>query len=234
MAALRLAEPEALPVAMGPGAPEGRGRVVAFVGAHGGAGTTTAALAVACDADRGVCLVDADLAGGATAPRLDLAGPPGDAGLAGAGDPAAAWAALARRAPFGTLVVVCPRPDLAWLIRDGALRALVADARRSAALVVVDAGRPLGPACEAVAEADLVVVVAHAHRPDEAESARRRVERLGVEGPRIVDCPTAPTLLERFAGRLRGSGPAIDLDDPAELLLLVEGRLASLPPRGGA
>ena len=77
-------------------------------------------------------------------------------------------------------------------------------------------------------------MVAHTHRPDEAEAARRRVERLGVEALRIVDCPTAPTMLERFAGRLRGSGPAIDLDDPEELLLLVEGRLASLPPRGGA
>jgi hypothetical protein len=130
--------------------------------------------------------------------------------------------------------VACPRPDLAWLIRDGALRALVAAARRSAALVVVDAGRPLGPACEAVAEADLVVVVAHAHRPDEAEAARRRVERLGVEAPRIMDCPTAPGMLERLAGRLRGTGLAIDLADPEELLLLVEGRLASLPPRGGA
>ncbi len=118
-----------------------------------------------------------------------------------------------------------------WLIRDGALRALLADARRSAALVVVDAGRPLGPACEAVAEADLVVLVGHAHRPDDAVRARRRVERLGVEALRIVDCPTAPTALERIAGRLRGSGPAIDLEDPEELLLLVEGRLASLPPR---
>ncbi|MFM9124752.1 MAG: hypothetical protein ACKOSO_06260 [Actinomycetota bacterium] len=238
MAALRLAEPDAVPAPLAapvwPVAPEGRGRVVAFVGAHGGAGTTTAALTVAADADRGVCLVDADLAGGETAERLDLPGPPGDAGLAGAGDPSAAWAVLARRAPFGTLAVACPRPDLAWLIRDGAVRALVAEARRAAALVVVDAGRPLGPACEAVAEADLVVLVWHAHRPDAAERARRRIERLGVEALRIADCPTAPTFLERFAGRLRGAGPAFDLDDPEELRLLVEGRLASLPPRGGA
>lgn len=231
MAALRLAEPETLPRAVGPVAPDGRGRLVVFTGVHGGAGTTTAALAIACDTDRGVCLVDADLAGGDAAHRLGLPGPPGDAGLAAAGDPAAAWAILARGAPFGTLVVVCPRPDLVWLIRDGALRALLADARRSAALVVVDAGRPLGPACEAVAEADLVVLVGHAHRPDDAVRARRRVERLGVEALRIVDCPTAPTALERIAGRLRGSGPAIDLEDPEELLLLVEGRLASLPPR---
>lgn len=234
MAALRLAEPEPLALAVGPHAPEGRGRLVAFVGAHGGAGTTTAALAVAREADRGVCLVDADLAGGSAALRLDLPGPPGDAGLAAAGDPAAAWAVLARRAPFGTLAVACPRPDLAWLIRDGAVRALLADARRSAALVLVDAGRPLGPSCEAVAEADLVVLVCHAHRPEDAERARRRVERLGVEAPRIIDCPTAPSVFERFAGRLRGTGPTIDLDDPEQLLLLVEGRLASLPPRGGA
>lgn len=234
MTALRLADAEPAPLVVTPPPSEGRGRIVVFVGAHGGAGTTTAALTVACDADRGVCLVDVDLAGGDAALRLDLPGPPGDAGLAGSGDPAAGWAALARRAPFGTLVVAGPRPDLAWLIRDGAVRALLADARRSAALVVVDAGRPLGPACEAVSEADLVVLVGHAHRRDDAARARRRIERLGVETLRIADCPTAPTALERITGRLRGSGPAIDLEDPEELLLLVEGRLAGLPPRGGA
>ncbi len=233
MAALRLAEADVEPELARVAAPAaaGHGRVVVIVGAHGGAGTTTAALAIARDAERGVCLVDADLAGGDAAPRLDLPGHPADAGLAAQADPTAAWGALARRAPFGTLVVACPRPDLAWLVRDGAVRGLLAAARRSAALVVVDAGRPIGPSCEAVADADLVVVVAHAHRPEAAERARRRVERLGVEGPRIVACPTAPTAFERIAGRLRGSGPAIDLDDPEELLLLVEGRLAGLPPR---
>ncbi|MGA0123091.1 MAG: hypothetical protein ACO3KD_08855 [Gaiellales bacterium] len=231
MAALRLTEAESAPASLAMPSATSHGRVVTVIGAHGGAGATTAALAIARDAERGVCLVDADLAGGDTASRLELQGHPADAGLAAQVDATVAWGALARRAAFGTVVVACPRPDLAWLVRDGAVRGLLAAARRSAALVVVDAGRPLGPSCEAVADADLVVIVAHAHRSEVAECARRRVERLGVEGARIVACPTAPTMFERIAGRLRGSGPAMDLDDPEELLLLVEGRLAGLPPR---
>ncbi len=208
------------------------GRVVALVGAHGGAGTTTAALAVAHDADRGVCLIDADLSGSDTMFRLGLSERVGDAGIAGIRDGTIdPFAQLARRTAFGWALIVCPRPDLAWLIRDGAVGDIAREARRHADLVVIDAGRPLGPACEPVLSADVVVVVGHATRPDAMTQMRRRLQRLGVDDLRLVDCPTAPALFERLLGRVRYSTRSIDVLRGDELVLRIEGRLATLGPR---
>lgn len=211
----------------------GHGRCVAFVGAHGGAGTTTAALAFAVEAERGVCLIDADLAGGDLMARLALSERVGDTGLAAAGESGpAAFAAASRRLPFGWFLALSPRPDLAWLIRDGAIRELAGIARENAGLVVVDVGRPLGPSCEAVVDADVVVVVGHVSQPEAMVRTRRRLQRLGVDDLRLIDCPTAPTAVERLVGRLRGERRCIDVLRGDELMLLIEGRLATVGHRG--
>ena len=208
------------------------GRSVVLVGAHGGAGTSTAALAIASDADRGVCLIDADLTGGTLGTILGVGSRIGDAGLAavreGEGN---AFSTLAQRVPFGWFVEIGPRPELVWLIRDGALRELTRQAMRQVSLIVVDAARPVGPSCEPVVDADVIVIVGHTNRFDAIERTQQRLVRLGVDAARIVLCPTAPTIVERTVGRLRGSQPCIDVRHGDELLLLVEGRLAALGPR---
>lgn len=208
------------------------GRSIVLVGAHGGAGTSTAALAIASDADRGVCLIDADLAGGTLGAALGVAGRIGDAGLAAVreGD-GNAFTTLAQRVPFGWFVAVGPRPELVWLIRDGALRELTRQAMRQASRIVVDVARPVGPAYEPVVDADVIVVVGHANRVAAIDQTQQRLVRLGVDAARIVLCPTAPTIIERTVGRFRGGHDCIDVQRGDELLLLVEGRLASLGPR---
>ena len=190
------------------------GRSVVLVGAHGGAGTSTAALAIASDADRGVCLIDADLTGGTLGTILGVGHRIGDAGLA------------AVREGEGTAFLT-----LAWLIRDGALRELTRQAMRQTSLIVVDAARPVGPSCEPVVDADVIVIVGHTNRFDAIERTQQRLVRLGVDAARIVLCPTAPTIVERTVGRFRGSQTCIDVRHGDELLLLVEGRLAALGPR---
>ena len=95
------------------------GHLVCVVGAHGGAGTTRAAVALARDATRDACLIDADLSGGDAHALLELPERPGDVGLAAVSEVAAAvFAHGARRTAFGWLFDVSPRPELAWLIRD--------------------------------------------------------------------------------------------------------------------
>ena len=208
------------------------GRSVVLVGAHGGAGTSTAALTIASDADRGVCLIDADLAGGTLGSALGITSRIGDAGLAAVRESDGnAFSTLAQRAPFGWFVEIGPRPELVWLIRDGAVRALTRQAMRQASLIVVDAARPVGPACEPVIDADVVVIVGHANRIDAIQQTQQRLERLGVDSTRILICPTAPTIVERTLGRFRGTQHCIDVRHGDELLLLVEGRLASVGPR---
>ncbi len=215
------------------GARAGRGCLVAVTAAHGGAGATTAATALVMDAERGACLIDVDLCGNTElVASLGIAERAADAGLAGVRDAAAGFSSLARRTPFGWFVGISPRPELAWLIRDGAVRDVLRQALEHAALVVVDCGRPVGPACEAVADADVVVLVFHADRVDALAVARRRLTRLGVEDLRIIEVPTAPTIIERVIGRLRGSGTCVDLTRGDELMLLVEGRFAVVGSRG--
>ena len=208
------------------------GALIAVVAAHGGAGATGAAIALARGWGAEAWLIDADLAGGDAHARLGLETRAADAGLAarrGGGDDALGGG---RRVEFGWLLEVCPRPELAWLIRDAAVRDAVRAAMRSASCVVVDAARSVGPALEPVVDADAVVLVAHATRSDALERTRRRLVRAGVEERRIIECATAPTLADRVAGRLRRSPALIDVvaaDD--RLLLLVEARLAAVGAR---
>lgn len=218
---------------MGWGGEIGARLVVAVVDAHGGAGATTAAVTLAEALGRGVCLVDADLGGsGDVARALALPERPGDVGLAGlrAIDEAAVGSLL-RRTPFGAALAVSPRADLAWLIRDGAVREAVRAGARDLGAAVIDAGRPVGPVVEAVADADVVLLLGHAHRPERLADARVRLARIGVEDVRIVEVPTAAGLVERVIGRLRGAGGTTDVADGEALLILVEGRVAVVGPR---
>ncbi|MGI9188088.1 MAG: hypothetical protein ACR2J9_11345 [Gaiellales bacterium] len=210
----------------------GLGRLICVVGAHGGAGTTCAALAIAREAARDTCLIDADLAGGSARRALGLTQQPGDVGLAAVQEvDAGVLLHGARRTSFGSLYELCPRPELAWLIRDGAGRDLARVAMRSASFVVVDAGRPTGPAFEPVLDADVIVLVWHATRADAADAARHRLVRAGVDARRILDCATAPSIVERAIGRVRRDIAVIDVERDDRLMLMVEGRLAALGPR---
>jgi len=208
------------------------GRLVCVVGAHGGAGTTTAAIAIAREAAHDACLIDADLAGGDVRRALGLAQQPGDVGLAAAQeiDTSVLMHGL-RRTSFGSLFEICPRPELAWLIRDGAGRDLTRTAMRTSSFVVVDAGRPTGPSFEPVLDADVIVLVWHATRDVAADVARQRLVRAGADERRIVDCATAPSIVERAIGRVRRDIALIDVVHDDRLMLMVEGRLAALGPR---
>lgn len=208
------------------------GRLVCVVGAHGGAGTTAAAIAVARDAGHDTCLIDGDLAGGSIRSALGLAQQPGAVGLAAAHAVDGSLLAQGlRRTDFGSLFELCPRPELAWLIRDGAGRDLTRAAMRAASLVVVDAGRPTGPSFEPVLDADVIVLVWHATRGDAADAARHRLVRAGADERRILDCATAPSIVERAIGRVRRDISVIDVERDDRLMLMVEGRLAALGPR---
>lgn len=213
--------------------PLSEGTVVAVVGAHGGAGATGAAIAIARGCGVDAWLFDADLAGGDAHAVLGIEARAGDVGLAArTSADASALAAGGRRTEFGWLCEVCPRPDLAWLIGDGVVRDAVRAAMRLAPFVVVDAGRPVGPSFEPVVDADAVVLLAHAMRADALESARRRLVRAGVEERRILECATAPTVVDRLAARLRKGSIAVAVDGSDDrLLLLVEARLAAVGPR---
>ena len=208
------------------------GRLVCLVGAHGGAGTTAAAMAVARDAGHDTCLIDADLAGGSIRQALGLPQQPGAVGLAAVQDvDASVLMHGLRRTAFGSLFELCPRPELAWLVRDGAGRDLARAAMRASALVVVDAGRPTGPSFEPVLDADVIVLVSHATREDAADAARHRLIRAGADERRILDCVTAPSIVDRAIGRVRRDVAIIDVERDDRLMLMVEGRLAALGPR---
>lgn len=213
--------------------PRTEGTVVAVAGAHGGAGATRAAIAIARGCGVDAWLFDADLAGGDAHVELGVEARAGDIGLAArTSADASALAAGGRRTEFGWLCEVCPRPDLAWLIGDGVVRDAVRAAMGLAPFVVVDAGRPVGPSFEPVVDADVVVLLAHALRADALESARRRLVRAGVEERRILECATAPTVVDRVAVRLRRGSAAVAVDGTDDrLLLLVEARLAAVGPR---
>ena len=211
------------------------GRLVAVVGAHGGCGATRAAVAVARDAAAGAFLIDADIGGGDAGQLLGLSARPGDVGLAAvAAVDQATVAGSARRTAFGWLFEASPRPDLAWLIRDGHMRDLARTAMRLSPLVVVDAGRPSGPSLEPVVDADVIVLLAHAHRHDALERVRRRLVRSGADEHRILACATAPTFVERAIGRLRRDVAVVDVERDDLLMLMIEGRLAAVGPRDRA
>ena len=230
MSAVAEREPAARPLAIGE--PSALGRLVAVVGAHGGCGVTRAAVAVARDSAAGAVLIDADLGGGDAQAVLGLAPRSADVGLAGLSTvDERAIIGAARRTAFGWLFEACPRPELAWLIRDGRMRDVARAAMRIAPLAVVDAGRPFGPSLEPVVDADVIVLLAHAHRTDARDRARRRLVRGGADERRILDCATAPTLLERAIGRVRRDVAVVDVERDDQLLLMIEGRLATLGPR---
>lgn len=213
-------------------APAPLGRLVCVVGAHGGAGATRAALSLARDAAGETCLIDADLSGGTLRQQLALAHQPGDVGLAAVQEVDGATLAHGlRRTAFGSFFEVSPRPELSWLIRDGAVRDLARVAMQQAPFVVVDAARPTGPSFEPVLDGDVVVLVAHATRDEAASLARQRLVRAGVDERRIIDCATAPTIVERAMGRVRRDLTVIDVERDDHLIILVEGRLASLGAR---
>ena len=211
------------------------GRLVAVVGAHGGCGVTRAAIAIARDAASGAFLIDADLAGGDAGELLGLPPRGGDVGLAAlSGVDARTVADSARRTAFGWLFEACPRPELAWLIRDGHMRDLARAAMGLASVAIVDAGRPAGPSLEPVVDADVIVLLAHAHRGDARERARRRLVRGGADERRILDCATAPTIVERLIGRVHRDVAVVDVERDDQLMLMIEGRLAALGPRDRA
>jgi hypothetical protein len=180
-------------------------------------------------------LIDADLSGGDARHILGLPQQPGDVGLAAVQEvDAGVLVHGARRTAFGSLYELCPRPELAWLIRDGAARDLARVAMNAAPFVVIDAGRPTGPAFEPVLDADVIVLVWHATRPESAEAARRQLVRAGADERRILDCATAPTIVDRAIGRVRRDVAVIDVERDDRLMLMVEGRLAALGPRNRA
>jgi hypothetical protein len=205
----------------------GYGRAIAIVAAHGGAGATQAAAALVRELAGPLCVIDADLAGGDLGARIGIPERASDAGLAAHGG-GESFAAIGRRAPFGWFAAICPRPELAWLVRDGVIRDAVREAQRHAPLVIADLGRAAGPAHEILVIADLVIVVADEERDAARDGCRRRLTRLGVDVDRVVDHAWRPGPLRRLV-RLR---PFTDEHADGELALLVEGRLAVLPGGG--
>jgi len=178
-------DPDALAraVRVAAAAPGGRatgasGAVVAVLAAAGGQGATTIAHALARTLPGPVAALDLDLAGGGLAALAGVGDDPRDAGLAGEERGEEAFERLARPASYGRLVPAPPRPDLAWLVRDGLVAGLCRAARCAHRWVVVDVGRPLGPTVEALLAADLLLLVT---RLDEraVAAARRQRELLG-------------------------------------------------------
>jgi hypothetical protein len=145
------------------GAPTGQaeraaGTVVAVTAAHGGAGASTLAVAIAASGPAPVALVDLDVAGGRLADLLGVQTEPAEPGLAAHTTGAAAWAELHVDAGWCLLVPSPPRLELAWLVAEGVPAALVAEAALATRLVVADVGRAAGPALEVATSADLIVV----------------------------------------------------------------------------
>ncbi len=176
--------------------------LVAVVGAHGGAGASTVAACLARAAGADGVLLDLDLAGGCLARRLGVEHDPLDAGLAGPDAAAQVVARSARPWAGGLLVPAATRPDLAWLVPDGAVAAACAAALRIGRTVVVDAARGSGPALEAVVGADRVVLVARA--TDDGLAAALALlgtlDAIGIAGPRLRLCLNgAPRLRTRAA-----------------------------------
>jgi pilus assembly protein CpaE len=170
-----------------------RGRVVVVSAGAGGAGTSTVAWALATLAPGPVALLDVDLAGGALAALAGIDDEPTSAGLAGETSGRQAFERLAVDCAVGRVLAAPARPELAWLVREGVVRDLVRTAAEWGATTVVDAGRAVGPALEALAEADVAVAVVRPG-PRAALQAARHVETLAdivPEPGRVVVCHNA-------------------------------------------
>jgi secretion/DNA translocation related CpaE-like protein len=184
-------------------APPERARVVAVVGARGGAGATSFAVALAlagARAGKRTLLVDADPYGGGIDLALgaeDVAGPRWDA-FAETAPPVAGEALAAALPRCGEVTVLawprCGSPALP----SARIESLLASARRAAQLVVVDVARSFDDATRvALSVADVAFVVCPAE-VRACASGRRVAEtvRLFVEDVRVVVRGPAPTHLE--------------------------------------
>jgi secretion/DNA translocation related CpaE-like protein len=183
--------------------PATRGRVVAVVGARGGAGATSFAIALALAAARAgrrTMLVDADPYGGGIDLALgaeDVSGP--------------RWDAFAERPPpVAGLAETLPRCGevtvLAWprngpsTIPAANVESVLATARRAAGLVVVDVARSFdGASRAALSVADVALVICPAE------------VRACAAGRRVAD--TVTTFVEDVRVVARGPAPT-DLDGP--------------------
>ena len=135
-----------------------------------------------------------------------------------------------------------PRPDLAWLVRDGVVSGLCRAACAANACVVVDVGRPLGPTAEALLAADLLLVVTRLE-DDALDAARRQLDllaRLAIPAERVA--VVANAVRRRDAVRLHGLAGVLgrevdatiaegepDGDEVARTLAPLAGRARGLP-----
>jgi CheY-like chemotaxis protein len=179
-----------------------RGRVVVVSSAAGGAGTSTVAWALAALAPGPVALVDVDLAGGALAALADIDDEPTSAGLAGETSGRQAFERLTVDCAFGRVVAAPARPELAWLVREGVVRDLVRAAAEWGVTTIVDAGRAVGPALEALTEADVAVAVVRPGPRASAQAARHLATLADVvpEPGRVVLCRNAAPPFAQLLG----------------------------------
>ena len=219
--------------------PAGRGRVVAVVGARGGAGATSFAVALALAAARAgkrTLLVDGDPFGGG----IDLAlgaerveGPRWDA-FAEAAHPIAGEELAAALPRCGEVTVLAWPRGAAPVIPAARVESLLAAARRAARLVVVDVARSFDEASRvALSMADLAFVVCPAE-VRACAAGRRVAETVGlfVDDVRVVARGPAPTDLDAdTVAEAVGVPLAGWLDEePGIAVALDEGRP---PGRGG-
>jgi Flp pilus assembly CpaE family ATPase len=194
--------------------------LLAVVGAAGGTGTTTVAIAAARAGDG--LLIDLDLAGSDLATRLGLAAT--TAGIAGGGDPRRLLDGLVETAGSLRVAQVAPCVDLAWTVSAGACSALLREARRRERLVVVDAGRGSGPALEAILEADAVAVVSPANAPERRRAAVERFARLTAPDARIVVIESGVTRAGAVRSQIAAAVGAREADIVLERLRDPDGR----------
>jgi secretion/DNA translocation related CpaE-like protein len=183
--------------------PASRGRVVAVVGARGGAGATSFAIALSLAAARAghrTMLVDADPYGGGIDLALgaeDVAGARWDA-FASAPPPVAGEALAAGLPRCGEVTVLAWPRTAAPAIPAANVEAALGTARRAASLVVVDVSRSFDEACRvALSMADVAYVLCPAE-VRACASGRRVAETVALFVPdvRAVVRGPAPTDLD--------------------------------------
>jgi MinD-like ATPase involved in chromosome partitioning or flagellar assembly len=170
------------------------GPVVVLLGAAGGAGTTTCAVALAAGLP-GAVLLDLDLAAGDAAAVAGARVAEPDALLTLATTPAGAAGGIATRLATGGCCPVLPAPALpeqADLVDEVGI-ARVLDARGAAgATIIVDAGQRIGvETVPALERADVVLIVAAPGAPGATGAARQAglLSRLGLSSPGgVVRC----------------------------------------------
>ena len=179
-----------------------RGRVVAVVGARGGAGATSFAVALALAAARAgrrPMLVDADPYGGGIDLALGAEDVPGPRWDEVASAPPPTGEALAARLPRCGEVTVLAWPRTgATIIPTAGVESVLVTARRAADLVVVDLARSFDPACRAVLGMTDVAFVVCPAEVRACAAGRRVAETVGmyVEDVRVVARGPAPTDLD--------------------------------------